>query len=432
MSGVVGSDPDDPDDRAMHVTVGTDGNVYWAYPISNPKHPMVLKTDRDLIPLWSRTVSGVVIPNALVPYDDGVLVANDVCIFCPAFPFGPCGDESILQMRVHALGNDGTLRWTLSYVDPDGPHTVALALQEGPNGSFFVAGAAGWKVANVRAWVAQFDSNRNLLWSRTYPGYSWQQDPELCSHYEAAAGLALSDSGTLVVCGLWDNRGFLDNSMDAWITKLDVSPAVPAPPAPPTNLTGADSCGGILLSWQLSVSTTVTGYQVYRATAAGVTKSLVTSLGSTASIYLDTNMTSGRTYWFEVTAMAGSVASMPGNEANVFHASCGPSLSEPATPSSDQVWIGSTTGRLPFFPSRGEALTIRVNPTQSGPARVVVYSLLWEEVFRVYDGVMSPGPIEVRWDGRNLRGDFVAAGMYLVKLELPGKNPVIKRIVLGR
>jgi len=97
-----------------------------------------------------------------------------------------------------------------------------------------------------------------------------------------------------------------------------------------------------------------------------------------------------------------------------------------------QIWVGSTSGRLPFFPSRGEALTVRVNTAETGQAKVVVYNLLWEEVAVVYEGSLSPGPMELRWDGRNINGSYVAVGIYLVKLELPGKKAVIKRIIVGK
>ena len=101
----------------------------------------------------------------------------------------------------------------------------------------------------------------------------------------------------------------------------------------------------------------------------------------------------------------------------------------PAPPG--QIGVSSTSGRLPVNFANGEALLIRLNPAEAGRLRVQVYNLLWEEVARLYDGPVSPGPMEIRWKGRNRRGSFVAAGMYLVKLELPGKKPVIKRIVVG-
>ena len=110
------------------------------------------------------------------------------------------------------------------------------------------------------------------------------------------------------------------------------------------------------------------------------------------------------------------------------------SPSAPTTPfpPPNGVWITSTTGTLPFRPNVGESGVIRVNPRDAGTVRVRIFSLLWETVAAPQDGAMSPGPHEFRWDGQNRQGHPVAAGTYLIEIEMPGVKPLIKRIVLAR
>lgn len=96
------------------------------------------------------------------------------------------------------------------------------------------------------------------------------------------------------------------------------------------------------------------------------------------------------------------------------------------------IWMGSTTGRMPVVPGDGEAMLLRLNPREEGKLRVHVYSLLWEEVAELADGNAVPGAMEVRWDGRNRKGEEVAAGVYLVRVEMPGEKAVTKRVLIGK
>jgi len=80
------------------------------------------------------------------------------------------------------------------------------------------------------------------------------------------------------------------------------------PPQPATALTaagGASNTASVVLGWTASTST-VAGYNVYRATVSGgpytrVNPSLVAGLGFT-----DTNVVSGTTYYYRVTAVDSS------------------------------------------------------------------------------------------------------------------------------
>jgi flagellar hook assembly protein FlgD len=101
-------------------------------------------------------------------------------------------------------------------------------------------------------------------------------------------------------------------------------------------------------------------------------------------------------------------------------------------PPPGDVWIGGTSGRLPVYPGKGEEAIISLNLQEQGRLRIKVASLLWEEIATVFDGDVSAGPLGLRWNGRNQKGQQVAAGTYLVRFEIPGQKAVIKRVVIGR
>lgn len=77
-------------------------------------------------------------------------------------------------------------------------------------------------------------------------------------------------------------------------------PATDAP-ATPANLTAVGGTGEVTLSWT-SVSN-ATSYNVYYATAAGVTRFTGTKTSSVFSPYVQTGLTAGTTYYFVVTAV---------------------------------------------------------------------------------------------------------------------------------
>lgn len=70
----------------------------------------------------------------------------------------------------------------------------------------------------------------------------------------------------------------------------------------------------VSLNWAASPSSGVTGYKVYRGTSSGGPYSLVTSVGTTTSA-TDSGVTSGQTYYYVLTAVAGSAESSYSNQA---------------------------------------------------------------------------------------------------------------------
>jgi hypothetical protein len=103
------------------------------------------------------------------------------------------------------------------------------------------------------------------------------------------------------------------------ITVQRVTNAIPSPPSNPNPPCVAYNTHASNLSWNVSTSSGVTAYNVYRATAVGGPYTVIASLisattycsnGSTCA-WSDTAVTAGLTYYYEVTAVAAGVESSP-------------------------------------------------------------------------------------------------------------------------
>lgn len=201
------------------------------------------------------------------------------------------------------------------------------------------------------------------------------------------------------------------------------------PPAPPSNLTAQDTCSVIFLSWQVSPSSTVTGYQVYKSTYAGDPKGLLVTLGLSSSVYADTTITEGNTYFYTVVAIAGAVKSEPSSEASVLHVVCStpPPTPEPIDLGKVKI-IGGIRGYI--NPKRGEQAVILIRPKEAGEIRVRIYdmsgALVWQETLQA-----SGNRTEViQWRGVSSTGQEVSPGIYPVFIEAPGIRYKDKLIVV--
>jgi fibronectin type 3 domain-containing protein len=110
-------------------------------------------------------------------------------------------------------------------------------------------------------------------------------------------------------------------------------------PAAPTGVTAVGGAGQVTISWPAVSS--ATSYNVYFATATGVTKTNGTSVASVTSPYVHTGLTVGTVYFYIVTAVNSAGESAASQEASAATASTGPVLSAPATPTALTV-VGGT------------------------------------------------------------------------------------------
>ncbi|MCI0352523.1 MAG: fibronectin type III domain-containing protein [Acidobacteriales bacterium] len=86
------------------------------------------------------------------------------------------------------------------------------------------------------------------------------------------------------------------------------------------NVTGTSQTSrAVILNWNSSTSTGVSGYRVYRGATAGGPYSRITSSTLPALTYEDRNVVSGRSYYYVVTAVAsGGMESVYSSEAKAI------------------------------------------------------------------------------------------------------------------
>ena len=125
-----------------------------------------------------------------------------------------------------------------------------------------------------------------------------------------------SDYGAMIVDATSTTLDFkFYRRTGALVDSLTVTKGTPTPPAAPTNLKGKAARRKVTLTWVQSPSAGVTQNKIYRGTAAAGPFASVATIGATTS-YSDTNLASGVTYYYHVTAVNGSGESGFSNQAS--------------------------------------------------------------------------------------------------------------------
>jgi fibronectin type 3 domain-containing protein len=100
-------------------------------------------------------------------------------------------------------------------------------------------------------------------------------------------------------------------------SQVSATPQPPPLPAAPTNVTGSSGPpkGGVTLKWTQSTTPGVTQNYIYRRTSSGSYPSAPTVKISAATSYVDTKLSSGNTYCYQVTAVSSGGESQKSSEA---------------------------------------------------------------------------------------------------------------------
>jgi hypothetical protein len=136
-------------------------------------------------------------------------------------------------------------------------------------------------------------------------------------------------------------------------------------PQAPMNLTTGATVGQATLSWTASVSTTVTGYNVYRSTTSGGGNTGYTKIASLGKVtnYTDATVSPGTTYYYVVTAVdPNALESVNSIQASVTPPSPATSLTA-NTATAGQVtlsWTASATAGVTGY-------NVYRGTTQGGP-----------------------------------------------------------------
>ncbi len=183
---------------------------------------------------------------------------------------------------------------------------------------------------------------------------------------------------------------------------------VPAAPAP---FTGQYGAGTASLHWSPNSEPDLEGYRLYRGTTPGFAPgpgSLVTAL--TETDYADA---AAAPYYYRLSAVATTLLLPTG------------ALDVP----------GSTSEELRFLPPSpnpaGRTAALQFTLPAPTPVMLAVFDASGRRVRSLLRGVEAAGPHAVSWNLEDDAGHDVGPGLYLVRLELPGRV-LVRRLVALR
>jgi hypothetical protein len=138
----------------------------------------------------------------------------------------------------------------------------------------------------------------------------------------------------------------------------------------PTNLTAQGQIGKIVLNWSAPLGSNIT-YKVYRGTSASGESGTPIATGLTATNYVDTNVTTGVTYYYYVTSVASGTESASSNEAHASPFTLILAFQDAYTSvdGSSVTIVTTDNGTPPLLPSPPQTVTglqVQVNGTTAG------------------------------------------------------------------
>lgn len=107
-------------------------------------------------------------------------------------------------------------------------------------------------------------------------------------------------------------------------------PPPPAVPVVPTGLTATGGTGQVSLAW--AAVSNATSYNIYYATASGVTTANGTKIPASTNSYVQTGLTTATTYYYIVTALNSAGESVASTQVSAATASTPPVPTAPAAP----------------------------------------------------------------------------------------------------
>jgi hypothetical protein len=153
------------------------------------------------------------------------------------------------------------------------------------------------------------------------------------------------------------------------------------------------------LSWHVESDENITGYRVYRRTAQGDQRLIVsTPLSPSTTTYVDTDVQSGTQYTYVLAALrddGSEIRSAPASATT-------PSIALALQPNAPNPFRDNT--RIPFTLDVDAHVTIRV------------YDVTGALVATLLDGPLAQGSHDVNWNGADSSGRRVASGAYFYTL----------------
>lgn len=181
----------------------------------------------------------------------------------------------------------------------------------------------------------------------------------------------------------------------------------------------------IRLAWNPIPDPDLAYYTMYRDIIPG-TMAYHDSIPRVASIYEDSFIESGMTYYYKITATdsAGN-ESLPSNEVMVKAATI--TYADDLSGNTVREFTLGQNYPNPFNPST----TIEYQVPNETKVRIVVYDLLGQEIRRLVDGYQTAGTYQIVWDGRNESGVQMSTGVYFYQM-IAGDFAEVRKTALAK
>lgn len=191
-------------------------------------------------------------------------------------------------------------------------------------------------------------------------------------------------------------------------------------PAPPTGLTAKVVANAVNLGWQISLDKDFNYFAIYRGTTTDFDPHGTTAIAKTSGIaFVDQNVAGGATYYYKLSAFDFS-----GNESKYTLAISAVVLGVSADGGVPNEFALNQNYPNPFNPWT----EIKFEVPAASHVKITVYNTLGVQVATLVDRNEEPGYYTITWNGNDTRGNAVASGLYLYKMEA-GSFSAVKKMV---
>ncbi|MGA2624340.1 MAG: FlgD immunoglobulin-like domain containing protein [Bacteroidota bacterium] len=191
-------------------------------------------------------------------------------------------------------------------------------------------------------------------------------------------------------------------------------------PAPPSGIGARIIANTVHLGWRISLDQDFKYFAVYRGTSPDFNPHGTSPLATTSDTsYVDQNVSAGATYYYKLSAFDFS-----GNESQYSPALTVVVLGVGENNGAPREYALAQNYPNPFNPWT----EIRYQLPEVAHVKITVYNTLGVQVATLVDRNEEVGYYTVTWDGNDNRGNVVASGIYLYKMEA-GSYSVAKKMI---
>ncbi|MBA7519177.1 hypothetical protein ES705_11252 [subsurface metagenome] len=384
-------------DRGYAVAVDASGNVYvtgYETVKKEKSNIWVRKYDSDGYELWTSTHNGTA--NS---HDRGRGIAVDVSgnIFVIGSEW-VTGEKRNIWLRKY--DSDGNVVWTRTYNGTDNDDDLGYGIAVDGSGNVYVTGCEIITGEGTNIWVRKYDTDGNIVWTRTYNGPANDDDE--------GYGIAVDGSGNVYVAGYEYVIGEEDN---LWVRKYAcpftiITDSLPEATVGYRYREKLSSSGGTPpINWTVSSGSLPSDLSLG---SDGVISGTPIEIGN-YSFTVEAVEKFGAREEKPLSLRVKEIAEMPGGVAGNVKIQGG-----------EKGYVN---------PRKGEVAKIHFWPSGSGRVNVKIYTLngllVWEKSKSV-----SGAQDFIEWNCRNKDNDVVASGIYVVYVKGPGIKATKKVAIL--